>query len=104
MSDDFGYLMSYDYRNRRMVIQDAKDNTKKIAELPVEALHKSQSHDERRNVREAYSCVAITGKQGNEKIITYNTQNSHWTEWKVKRKLVIPCEAGIDLTYHHNSH
>ena len=33
ISDDFGYLCMYDYRNRRMRIHHAKDNTL-IADLP----------------------------------------------------------------------
>ena len=86
ISDDFGYLCMYDYRNRRMRIHHAKDNTL-IADLPQGCIHKTDSHDERKNVRDAYSCVAITGRGDSEKIITYNKVSGDWTEFSVKKNV-----------------
>ena len=70
-----------------MLIQNCQDSNTLIAELPQEAIFKSKSHDERRNVREAYSCIAIKGRADAERIVTYNTQNGYWTEWPVERTL-----------------
>ena len=86
ISDDFGYLCMYDYRSRRMRVMNAKDNGL-IAELPEGCLHVAKSHDERKNVRDAYSCVAITGRAADSKIVTYNKASGDWTEFNVYRKL-----------------
>ena len=80
ISDDFNFLLMYDYRSRRIRLNHASDGSM-IGQLPLEAVAISESNDERRNTREAYSCVAI---EGHDKVITYNNQTGIVTEWPVE--------------------
>lgn len=54
ISDDFSFLVEYDYRGRRLRLNYTSDGTK-IGELPQEAIFMGDSIDERRNAREAYT-------------------------------------------------
>ena len=81
ISDDFSYLIEYDYRGKRLRLNHASDGSL-IGELPREAISVSDTLDERRNARNAYTQVSI---HSHTRVITYNKELNIRSVWPVER-------------------